>query len=81
MAQTQIADIIVPAEFTAYQVENSLVSTALFQSGVLVGATDPEDCIPRSCTPNEPVLLSEALFSGGGIRRIGAPTSGLCWLE
>jgi hypothetical protein len=30
MAQTQIADVIVPAEFTAYQVENSLVSTALF---------------------------------------------------
>jgi hypothetical protein len=31
---TQIADIVVPAEFTAYIVENSLVSTALFQSGV-----------------------------------------------
>jgi hypothetical protein len=29
---TQIADIIVPAEFTAYIVENSLVSSALFQS-------------------------------------------------
>jgi hypothetical protein len=36
MAQTQIADVIVPAEFTAYQVENSLVSTALYQSGVAV---------------------------------------------
>jgi hypothetical protein len=36
MAQTQIADVVVPAEFTAYQVENSLVSTALFQSGVAV---------------------------------------------
>jgi len=36
MAQTQIAEVIVPAEFTAYQVENLLVSTALFQSGVLV---------------------------------------------
>lgn len=36
MAQTQIADVIVPAEFTAYQVENSLVSTALFLSGVAV---------------------------------------------
>ena len=34
MAQTQLADVIVPAEFTAYQVENSLVSTALFTSGV-----------------------------------------------
>ena len=36
MAQTQIADVIVPAQFTDYQVENSLVSTALFQSGVAV---------------------------------------------
>jgi hypothetical protein len=36
MAVTQIADVIVPAEFTAYQVENSMVSTALFQSGVAV---------------------------------------------
>jgi hypothetical protein len=36
MAQTQIADVVVPAEFTAYQVENSMVSTALFQSGVAV---------------------------------------------
>jgi hypothetical protein len=35
MAQTQIADVIVPQEFTAYQVENSLLSTALFQSGVV----------------------------------------------
>jgi hypothetical protein len=26
MAQTQIANVIVPAEFTAYQVENSLVT-------------------------------------------------------
>ena len=29
MAQVQITDVVVPAEFTAYQVENSLVSTAL----------------------------------------------------
>jgi hypothetical protein len=36
MAQVQITDVVVPAEFTAYQVENSLVSTALFQSGVAV---------------------------------------------
>lgn len=36
MAPTQLADVIVPAEFTAYAVENSLVSTALFQSGVAV---------------------------------------------
>jgi len=36
MSVTQLADVVVPAEFTAYQVENSVVSTALFQSGVLV---------------------------------------------
>jgi hypothetical protein len=36
MAQVQIADVVVPAEFTAYQVENSMVSTALYQSGVCV---------------------------------------------
>ncbi len=36
MLVTQIADVVVPAEFTAYQVENSMVSTALFQSGVAV---------------------------------------------
>jgi hypothetical protein len=35
MAQVQITDVVVPAEFTAYQVENSMVSTALFQSGVV----------------------------------------------
>ena len=34
MAQVQISDVVVPAEFTAYQVENSMLSTALFQSGV-----------------------------------------------
>jgi hypothetical protein len=36
MAQVQIANVVVPAEFMAYQVENSMVSTALFQSGVAV---------------------------------------------
>ena len=36
MPQVQIANVIVPQEFTEYQVENSLVSTAFFQSGVLV---------------------------------------------
>ena len=36
MPVTQLADVIVPAEFTAYQVENSFVSTAFFQSGVAV---------------------------------------------
>ena len=36
MAVTQIADVVVPAQFTAYQVENSLQSTALFRSGALV---------------------------------------------
>ena len=36
MAQVQIKDVVVPAEFTAYQVENSMVCTALYQSGVVV---------------------------------------------
>lgn len=36
MPVTQIADVIVPELFSQYQVENSLVSTALFQSGALV---------------------------------------------
>ena len=35
MPTTQIADVVVPQNFTAYQVENSLLSTALFQSGVV----------------------------------------------
>src|ERR1035437_7122191 len=33
---TQISDVVVQTEFSEYVVENSLVSTALFQSGVLV---------------------------------------------
>ncbi|HEV2485750.1 MAG TPA: hypothetical protein VGT08_09480 [Terracidiphilus sp.] len=36
MAQAKIADVVVSAEFTAYQVENSMMSTALYQSGVAV---------------------------------------------
>jgi hypothetical protein len=35
MAVTQLIDVIIPEEFTKYQVENSLVSTALSQSGVV----------------------------------------------
>ncbi len=34
MALVQITDVVIPAEFTAYQVENSMVSTALYHSGV-----------------------------------------------
>ena len=33
--QTQIADIIVPAPFTPYQVENFVVTNKFFQSGVV----------------------------------------------
>ena len=36
MAQTQLVDIIQPDAFTAYQVENSMVSSAFYQSGVAV---------------------------------------------
>jgi hypothetical protein len=31
MAQVQIADVVVPAEFTAHHVEDSMMSTALYQ--------------------------------------------------
>jgi hypothetical protein len=34
MAAVQIADVIVPEIFTAYQIENSFVSNAFYQSGV-----------------------------------------------
>lgn len=37
MAVTQIADVIVPSIFQSYITENSMVSTALYQSGVAVG--------------------------------------------
>ena len=36
MAQVQLVDVIQPTAFTAYQVENSMVSTALYQSGVAI---------------------------------------------
>lgn len=36
MPVTQLTDVVIPAEFTSYIVENSVVSTALYQSGVLV---------------------------------------------
>jgi hypothetical protein len=34
MAQVSISDVVVPAEFTSYQVENSFVNTAFYKSGV-----------------------------------------------
>jgi len=37
MAVTQLSDVIVPEYFAEYMANNSMVSTALFQSGVLVG--------------------------------------------
>lgn len=36
MAATRLSDVIVPSEFTAYLVQNSMEKTALVQSGVLV---------------------------------------------
>jgi hypothetical protein len=35
MAVVQLSDVIVPIEFTNYIVENSLISTALYRSGVV----------------------------------------------
>ncbi len=44
MAQTQIADVIVPAAFTEYVVQNSLETSALVKSGIVVrnGAIDSQ---------------------------------------
>lgn len=44
MATTQIADVIVPSEFTSYLVQNSLETSALVQSGIVVrnGAIDSQ---------------------------------------
>ncbi len=36
MAVTQITDVVVPQEFTTYTVENSVVSNAFSDTGVLV---------------------------------------------
>lgn len=36
MAQTQLSDVVIPQEFSKYQVENSMVNSALFKSGVVV---------------------------------------------
>ncbi len=36
MAVTQIADIIAPVQFSSYIIEETLTSTALYESGVLV---------------------------------------------
>ena len=36
MATTQLFDVVIPEEFTAYQVENPPVSTGRFRSGVPV---------------------------------------------
>ncbi len=37
MALVQLSEVIVPEYFAEYMANNSMVSTALFQSGVLVG--------------------------------------------
>lgn len=36
MAVTQITDVVVPQEFTTYTVQNSVVSTAFSDAGVVV---------------------------------------------
>jgi len=54
MALTQLADIIEPQYFSEYFAENSMTSTALFQSGVLV--------------PN--ALMQEQITQGGHLLSI-----------
>jgi hypothetical protein len=56
MALTQLADIIEPQYFSEYFAENSMTSTALFQSGVLV--------------PN--ALMQEQISMGGHLLNIPA---------
>lgn len=56
MALTQLSDIIQPEYFAEYMANNSMVSTALFQSGVLV--------------PN--ALMSAQLAQGGDVLNIPA---------
>ena len=50
MPTVQIADLIVPAEFTAYQVENSFVSSAFFESGVAITNGVIEDQLRAGAT-------------------------------
>ena len=50
MAQVQIADVIVPEQFTAYQVENSFSSTALLESGVAVRSGVIDDQLQAGAT-------------------------------
>lgn len=50
MAVTQIADVVVPAEFSAYIVAQSLTSTALFQSDVLVKNGEMESQLQAGAT-------------------------------
>ncbi len=42
MAVTQLADVIVPEEFTSYVIENSIQKSALVQSGVIVRNSEIE---------------------------------------
>ena len=50
MAAVTISDVVVPAEFTQYIVENSLVSTALYRSGVVVNNSVMENEIQAGAT-------------------------------
>lgn len=56
MAVVQLADIIQPEYFAEYMANNSMVSTALYQSGILV--------------PN--ALMQSQLFMGGDVLNIPA---------
>lgn len=50
MPTTQIADVVVPAEFSQYIIEESVTSTILFQSGVLVKNGYIADALAKGST-------------------------------
>ena len=50
MPVTQLVDVVVPSEFSAYIVENSVTSTALLDSGVLVENGYIADALARGAT-------------------------------
>jgi hypothetical protein len=60
MAQVQITDVVVPAEFTAYQVENSMFSTALYQSGVALPNGEMHPSHLNAFHPPQPTPLRNA---------------------
>ncbi|HUB19621.1 MAG TPA: hypothetical protein VL990_13355 [Acidobacteriaceae bacterium] len=69
MAVVQLADIIQPEYFAEYMANNSMVSTALFQSGVLV----PNALMQGQLSMGGDVLNTRHSATPGEISRPPAP--------